>query len=42
MGTKLGEVHVLVAEAIAIREAPRVASDFKMDNILIESDSQLD
>lgn len=40
-GKMLGDVSVLVAEAIAICKADRTISDCYMDKILIENDSQI-
>lgn len=41
LSKKLEDVSILVTEAIAIREALRMASECNMDKIVIESDSQL-
>lgn len=41
MDKKLSYVHVLVVEAIAIRGALRIPNNYKMDNILLKSDSRL-
>lgn len=41
MGQELGNVPLLVAEVIATCEALRVGDYFKMDNLLMENDSQL-
>lgn len=39
LGKKIGEVPVLVAEAIAIREALTLARDRNTDKLVIENDS---
>lgn len=41
MGKKLEDVPILVTEAIAIREALRVAGDYKIENVMMESDTEL-
>lgn len=41
MGGKIGDVSILVAEAIAAREARRMTAHLNMDNLLIESDYQI-
>lgn len=41
MGRRIGNVPILVAEAIAIHEALRTAIHLNMDNLITESDSQI-
>lgn len=41
MVRRVAYVPILVVDAIAIREALRVATYLKMDNLLIESDFQI-
>lgn len=40
-GKLIGDVHVFVAETVPMREALKAAMQAKVDNLIIESDSQL-